>query len=384
MNDSGRFALFLLIVLGTWTLMHAYVLLRAWHLPGLDTAAGHRVLLAAAVLLWLSYPLGRIAAHFGPRALAYPVEFLGAVWIGVLFLALCALLVVDAVTLFGLLLRPWVPWLRLSAFAAAGLLSVVALVQGLRTPVLREAQVRLPGLPAGLDGTVVVQLSDIHLGTLLGRRWLSRVAAVAQEAHPDLLVVTGDVIDGDVAAVAPLVPELQALKAPLGTYAVTGNHEFYAGLEKSVALLEAAGMRVLRDRAEAVADGLVLAGVDDLSARRQFKMDGDPVARALEGRPAGATIFLSHSPLKAREAASLGAGLMLSGHTHDGQLWPFGYLVRAFYPFLRGRYTVGSMTLLVSRGSGTWGPPMRLFAPCEVWRFTLRAASGEVATVPAA
>jgi predicted MPP superfamily phosphohydrolase len=119
---------------------------------------------------------------------------------------------------------------------------------------------------------------------------------------------------------------------------------------------------------------LVLAGVDDLSARRQFKMDGDPVARALENHPPGALVFLSHSPLEAEKAASLGAGLMLSGHTHDGQLWPFGLLVRVFYPFLRGRYAVGGMTLLVSRGSGTWGPPMRLFAPCEVWRITLRTA----------
>jgi predicted MPP superfamily phosphohydrolase len=114
-----------------------------------------------------------------------------------------------------------------------------------------------------------------------------------------------------------------------------------------------------------------LAGVDDLTARRQFKLDGDPVGRAL-GRPPGvATIYLCHSPLQAERAAALGAGLMLSGHTHAGQLWPFGYLVRLAYPRVEGRYDVDGMTLLVCRGTGTWGPPMRLFRPSEIVRITL-------------
>jgi predicted MPP superfamily phosphohydrolase len=374
LNDSGRFALFLVIVLGTWTLMHVYVLWRAWSLPGLATPAAHRAFAAAAVFLWLSYPLGRIAAHFVPRILAYPLEFLGAVWMGALFLALSALLAVDAVTLFGLLLPRWAPLLRLAAFCAAGLLSAAALIQGLRPPVLRQAEVALPGLDRSLDGTVLVQISDVHLGTLLGARWTAAITTVLDRAKPHLILVTGDLIDGDAAAVAPLVPALRAWKAPLGTYFVTGNHEFYAGLDRCIPLVESAGMTVLRDRAQEIAPGLVLAGVDDLSAWRQFRMDGDPVARALENHPPGVLVFLSHSPLEAEKAASLGAGLMLSGHTHDGQICPFGLLVRVFYPFLRGRYAVGGMTLLVSRGSGTWGPPMRLFAPCEVWRITLRTA----------
>jgi predicted MPP superfamily phosphohydrolase len=130
---------------------------------------------------------------------------------------------------------------------------------------------------------------------------------------------------------------------------------------------------VLMSWAVEVRPGLVFAGVDDLTARRQYGLDSAPVKRALEGRPAGATVFLSHTPWKAEEAARLGAGLMLSGHTHAGQIWPFGHLAAIQYPLLEGRYEVGGMTVLVCRGTGTWGPRMRLFGPSEILLVTLRA-----------
>jgi hypothetical protein len=293
---------------------------------------------------------------------------------GSLFLALACLVLADLVTGFGWLLPRPAPALRVAALAAAGLLSLVALAQGLRAPVVSEVQVRLAGLPAALDGTVLVQLSDLHLGGILGRAWLERRVAQVQALHPDLIAVTGDLVDGDAEEVESLLPILQKLRAPLGVWAVTGNHEFYAGADRCAALMGSAGFTVLRDRAQEVAPGLVLAGVDDLTARRQFKLDGDPVTHALESRPGGATIYLCHSPLQAEKAAALGAGLMLSGHTHAGQVWPFGWLVRLAYPHIEGSYDVGGMTLLVCRGTGTWGPPMRLFRPSEIIRITLRAS----------
>ncbi len=123
--------------------------------------------------------------------------------------------------------------------------------------------------------------------------------------------------------------------------------------------------------------GLVLAGVDDLTARRQMAENGDPVRRALEGRPAGATLFLSHTPWQAERAAAAGAGLMVSGHTHAGQIWPFGWLVRLRYRLLEGRYEVGGMAVVVCRGTGTWGPRMRLWRPGEIVRITLKAPRRE-------
>jgi predicted MPP superfamily phosphohydrolase len=371
MASAWRFVLFLTIVLTVWTGMHAYVLWRLW--PLVPPALWRRILLGAFGLLWALYPLGRILAHQGMTRTGKLLEVVGASWMGVLFLALACVFIADAVSGFGWLLPKAAPALRLAALGAAALLSVLALVQGLRPPAVREAEVRLPGLPRALDGTVLVQMSDLHLGSLLGRGWLEARIAQVESLRPDLVAVTGDLVDGDAAEVERLLPTLRTLKAPLGVWAVTGNHEYYAGVDRCVALMEQAGITVLRDRSQEAAPGLVIAGVDDLSARRQFHLDGDPVTRALSGRPPGATVFLCHSPLEAEKAAALGAGLMLSGHTHGGQIWPFGYLVALAYPHVEGRYAIGPMALWVGRGTGTWGPPMRLFRPSEIWRFTLRA-----------
>jgi uncharacterized protein len=372
MHTVWRFVLFIAIVLTVWTGMHAYVLWRLW--PLLPGWLGRRALLGSFAGLWVLYPLGRILVHFGfARAGAF-VQALGAAWMGALFLVLACLLLADLATGFGRLLPGHTSTLRLGALAAAGLLSLAALVQGLRAPVVSEVEVRLASLPQALDGTVVVQLSDLHLGGILGRAWLERRVAQVRALRPDLIAVTGDLVDGDVEEVESLLPSLQKLRAPLGVWAVTGNHEFYAGVDRCVGLMERAGFTVLRDRAQEAAPGLVLAGVDDLTARRQFKLDGDPVGRALGSHRGETTIYLCHSPLQAEQAAGLGASLMLSGHTHAGQLWPFGYLVRIAYPRIDGRYNLGGMVLLVCRGTGTWGPPMRLFRPSEILQVTLRTS----------
>jgi predicted MPP superfamily phosphohydrolase len=366
---------FLTIVLGVWTMMHVYVFWRAASVPAVAAHVSRGALLAIVALLWLCYPLARLLDHWRFGLAARPLEFVGTTWMGALVLAFFTLLALDIVTLGGVLLPRLTPALRGWALLAAGGLAAVALVQGLRPPAVVEYQVALPGLPAGRDGTVLVELSDMHLGTLIGERWLARVVDRVDAMKPDLIVVDGDLIDGNVPHVEPMVPTLRRLRAPLGVWAVTGNHEFYAGLARSVKLFEDAGFHVLQDRWAEVVPGLVLAGVDDLTARRQFGLDGEPVERALAGRPAGATVFLSHTPWQAERAAALGAGLMLSGHTHDGQIWPFGYLVRLTYPLLGGRYQVGAMTAIVCRGTGTWGPRMRLWRPSEIVRVTLRATS---------
>ena len=268
-----------------------------------------------------------------------------------------------------------------AAVVVALTLSAAALVQGLRGPVVSRHEVTLPGLPAERDGTVLVAVSDLHLGTLLGERWWQRRVAQIEAERPDLVAVVGDLVDGNAEHVERMVPALRRLRAPLGVFAVTGNHEYYAGLDHSVRVLEDAGFTVLRDRFVEPAPGLIVAGVDDATARRQFASRGAssaglPAAAlelALAGRPPGGTVLLSHTPWAVEKAAQQGAGLMLSGHTHDGQIWPFNYLVALQYPFIAGPYEVAGMQLLVGRGTGTWGPPMRLWRRSEVLRITLRS-----------
>jgi len=383
MGGSGRIAVFFVTVLGVWTLMHLYA---AWRLSPLAAATRlpSRLALGILAFLWLAYPLGRLLDRGGGGSpLALALEYLGACWMGVLFLLVMALVAADLLTGFGAWQRAAVP-VRGGFAALALVLAAVGLVQGNRAPVVERHELVLPELPQALDGLRVCQLSDLHLGTILGERWLAARLEQVRALDPDLVVITGDLVDGNARHVEKLVPLLRTLCARLGVYAVTGNHEFYAGLERSVALLEAAGFRVLRDTHVEVAPGLVLAGVDDLTARRQFGTKHRALESALQGRPPGACILLSHTPWEVSRAQELGVQLMLSGHTHDGQIWPFGYLVRLSYPYLGGLYRVGSSTLYVSRGTGTWGPRMRLPRPAEITLFTLRAPAGTQVPSPRA
>jgi predicted MPP superfamily phosphohydrolase len=373
MGATGRLALFLGIVLSVWTLFHVYAFQRAFSIPSLARAVPSAARIALFALLWLSYPVGRVLARSLPGAVARGVELFGAVWMGFLFLAFASFLAADVVTGFGKLWPTGAIPARSVALAVAGGLAIVAVVQGAREPRVVRHEVKVPSLPGGRAELKLVQLSDLHLGTLLGERWLEKRIAEVNALGPDLVVVTGDLVDSEIGPVAPLAPVLRTLSAPMGVYGVTGNHEFYAGLGKSLGVYEAAGIRTLRDGWLEAAPGLVLTGVDDLTARRQLGLDGRALDAAFEGVPNGSVVVhLSHSPLLVREAAARGARLMLSGHTHGGQLWPFNYLSAIPYPFQAGRYEVDGMTLAVSRGTGTWGPPMRLFFRSEIVEIILR------------
>lgn len=365
---------FLSVVLAVWTAMHAYVLARLWSLPPLNTPFRPWVL-GAVGFFWAAYLAGRILIRQGFDRLGVALEGVGAAWLGVLFLLLVTLLLADLITGFGLWWPAAARPARAAAAGAALVLSVVAVIQGTRAPVVSHHTVAMPGLPPDADGTRVVMLSDLHLGTLLGPRWMERLAARVGALDPDLVVIAGDLVDAEARTVRGALPALQQFQAPLGVWAVTGNHEYYAGLDGSVSLMREAGYRVLRDSWTTVAPGLIMAGVDDLTARRQFGDTREPIPAALDGIPEGSAVMLvSHSPLGVAEAAAAGVRLMFSGHTHAGQIWPFGYLVRLQYPFLGGRYQVGDMTLIVGRGTGFWGPPMRLWRPAEIVLVTLTDA----------
>jgi uncharacterized protein len=371
MSNVGRMALFVTVVLGVWGLMHAYAFFRLWTIPILSTPTARRWLISAAIAGWIGFPLVQFLSRSAGRLL-FPFEILTSVWVGVLFLLIVCLLVADVVTGFGWLMPRLASSARSAAVLCAAVFSLVALVQGLRPPVVRDYSVVAPTLRPELDGLVVVQISDLHLGPTLGGRWLERRIDQVDALHPDLVVVTGDILDADAGLSEPLVPVLRRLKAPLGVWGVTGNHDVYAGLERSLRICESAGIRMLRDTSAEIAPGLVLAGVDDLTARAQYGLPDDAVDKALGNRPPGTTIFLCHSPWQVERASELGANLMLSGHTHAGQIWPFTYIVGLTYPYVVGRFEVGRMTLLVSRGTGFWGPPMRLFRPGEILRVVLK------------
>jgi hypothetical protein len=281
-------AVFLTVVLAVWAAMHLYVFWRLGSVPWVAAHCSARALVCIAVALWLSYPLARMFESRGWDGIGLPLEFFAANWIGVLFLLVAAMLLTDLLTLGGRLFADRAPAIRGGAALVALAASALALIQGLRAPAVTEHEVALPGLPATREGTRIAVLSDLHLGTLLGRRWLEDRIEQVRRLNPDLILLVGDVVDGNNRRITPVVPTLARFRAPLGVFAVTGNHEFYAGVEASVACLESAGIKVLRDSAVEVAPGLVIAGVDDLTARQQFQIPGDGLLKALQNRPVGA------------------------------------------------------------------------------------------------
>lgn len=355
------------------TLMHVYVFWRAASVPFVKERIPRKVLVGAGVLLWVVVVIARLHGRDGATAAAMTFEWIGMTWLGVLFLTFVSLLAMDLLTGFGVLLPRRAPILRGWALVAGGLLSAVAIVQGSRPPIVEEFEVRLPGLSESMDGTVLVAMSDLHLGSILDEGWLRARVTQVQGLRPDLVVLLGDIFEGHGPPQPGMFSGLGSLSAPMGVWAVPGNHESHGGGENAMLRIEEAGIRVLRNRWVEVRPGLVLAGVEDLTAGRRAGNGDDTIARAFAGRPPGTGILLSHTPWQAERAAVAGAGLMLSGHTHGGQIWPFGYLTRIYYPLFDGEYDVDGMKVIVSRGTGTWGTRMRLWRPAQILRIRLRA-----------
>jgi predicted MPP superfamily phosphohydrolase len=240
---------------------------------------------------------------------------------------------------------------------------------------VNDYEVRLAGLPADDDGLQIAVISDLHVGRLLDGEWLAARLDQIQALKPDMVFMLGDLFEGD----SPSERQesmrylLRGLSARCGVWAVTGNHEGHGGRDASVRFLEDAGVRVLRDEWAEVLPGLVIGGVDDGGHGASSTTSADRVRGVLSAKPQGAaSVFLSHRPQMLADAASAGVGLMLCGHTHGGQIWPFGYVVAYMNPLVAGRSEIDGMPVIVSRGAGTWGPRMRLWAPGEILRITLR------------
>lgn len=357
------------------TLMQGYVFSRAASVPFVQRRISRKYLAVLGVALWALFLLNRVLSPEDSGSLAALLEFLGMTWLGMLFLISVSLFAMDIATGFGFFLPRFAPGLRGAALAAGGMLSVVALIQGLRAPVVQPYDVYLDRLPGKLDGTVIVILSNLHLGPELGEHWLADRVAQVQAERPDLIVLLGDIFEGHSTPGKELLVALSRLSASLGVWGVLGNHEFHGIRNGNMALFETAGVHVLHNAWVEPRPSLILAGVEDLTYNNDAVTAAASLAQTLSGRPPGATILLSHAPLPADIIAGKGVDLLLSGHTHGGQIWPFGYLVSQRFPLLEGRYEFGGMTAIVSRGTGTWGPRMRLWHPAEIVRVTLHSGA---------
>jgi predicted MPP superfamily phosphohydrolase len=367
----------LILICLLWAGLHFYVVSRLLSIPFIAHHVPAWLLIPVVILLGASYIVSLLIEHYGSdglSGLSHVLEIVGSYWVGAFFLLFSTFLVLDLCTGFGLWLRPQLPALRTLALIIALLMTILSLVQARRSPEVTEYEVTLDGLPREADGTVLVVATDMHMGVLLGHGWASERAAQFESLRPDLLLLVGDIFEGNEASYPIWLPLLQQFRASHGVYVVTGNHEFHAGGTKIVDLYRRAGFHVLRDESSEPIHGLVLTGVDDVPFRGRAA-HAETLEKVLRERPQGASILLSHTPVETERAASADIELMLSGHTHEGQIWPFTYLVKLAFPIMSGRYRVQNMTAIVCRGTGTWGPRMRLFKRSELLRITVRAKS---------
>jgi predicted MPP superfamily phosphohydrolase len=259
--------------------------------------------------------------------------------------------------------------------ATAGVASagVVAggMVSALGPPEVTRLSVPLRRLPAGLTGFRIAVVADLHLGPLLGRRHTERVVRMVNETSPDLVAIVGDLVDGTVDELGSAAEPLRDLVSREGSFFVTGNHEYYSGFAPWISELERLGVHPLRNERTLIRNGFDLAGVNDVVGRSYS--DGPDLDRALGGRDTSRpVVLLAHQPIQVRDAAARGVDLQLSGHTHGGQLYPFHYVVRAFQPSVAGLSKVDDTWLYVNRGTGFWGPPVRVGAAPEITVVELR------------
>jgi predicted MPP superfamily phosphohydrolase len=331
-----------------------------------------------------------ILQPFGERLLRPPlsrwIAWPASLWMGFAWLLLCGLAVSDlflwaagsvARAAPGAETAGATSGIQAVAVVAVTLLAgVVGIRQALRPPAVRRVVIGLERWPQGLDGFRIVQISDVHIGPILGREFAAHTTERVNALEPDLVAVTGDLVDGSVRKLADEVAPLAGLRARHGVFFVTGNHDHYSGARAWVERVRQLGMRVLRNERVAIgsdADGFDLIGVDDHRGNLSGADGREDLPRALEGRdPRRPAVLLAHDPSTFKRASACGIDLQLSGHTHGGQIWPFVYLVKLAVPFVAGLYARGGSQLYVSRGTGFWGPAMRLRAPAEITEIVLR------------
>ncbi len=364
---------FMSVALLIYGSMHLYALSKVWlafpHSYGLALA----LTLAGILLTFSPFLVWFLERQSWHRATVI-TAWVSYTWMGYLFLFLCIGLLFDLCHGIATLLHLDWPLSAALVFRSVALLAFALLGYGF----IEARQIRVEGInittPKLASGRVTIaQLSDMHLGIMLGDKFLDRVIDRLRELKPDIVVATGDIVDGQGDDLETLARHFQTYTPPLGAYAVTGNHEYYAGLETSLRFLRDAGFTVLRGET-ASAGGIVLVGIDDATATNTGQPAQVDTRKALASASThDFIVLLKHQPVVDSDTPF---DLQLSGHIHGGQIFPFVYLTRLTYHVHTGLTELADgRKLYVSRGAGTWGPPIRLFAPPEITLITITSAN---------
>ena len=382
MTNIRTFIIFITIVLLVYISANFYVYKRA-----MQSAAPveNWIWVLRIVLLcgFLAYPLGRLLG-VGNAAGSFFI-WSGSFWLAILTYGVMIAFIVDIVRFIDLLtgwLPDWVMSNRLLAgrmlFAASVVLILILLVGGyIRSlyPLTPEYEIELESLPADRNEYRIVMLSDVHLGAIVGEKRLRRIVKQVNELSPDVVLIAGDLLDESFKDLPWASQALSGFEAGDGVFAVTGNHEFYGGALGFEEIMKAAGIRTLRNESFIIDNSVMLIGIDDQTGGSQFHAKQIHISELVPETNRLPVVLIHHTPTRIKEAAEAGVDLMLSGHVHEGQLWPVKYLAEAVYGVSTGLTKVDRMYFYLSSGVGTWGPPVRIGAAPEIVTLVLKKSA---------
>ncbi|MFF2480754.1 metallophosphoesterase [Paenibacillus sp. NPDC058071] len=376
-----RFLFSTLSVLLVIGLIHWYLGWNGWEylriVFGLENPAVYSIVIA---LLALSYILGRLGQSVaGLRSVAKPVKLVGSYWFAVMEYGLLLFPIADL--LVWLLTLASVPYSQ--AVTLVGTVTLVTLAAILIrgswnawTPIVRSYNVTISKAAGSYKSLRIGMASDIHLGTIVGNRHLEKLVAEMERMKPDLILIPGDVIDDDIDPFIRygMANVMKKLKAPLGVYAVLGNHEYYGGhIDRFVAEMKAIDIPVLMDETVLVDNSFYVIGRKDLTAARSDADGRQSIAELIAPLDTSLPLILmDHQPSDLEQAAANGIDISLSGHTHRGQMAPNHLVTRRMFELDWGYLRKGGLHAIVSSGFGSWGPPIRIGSRSEVIQIDVR------------
>lgn len=382
-HNMPTMVIFLTTFIFLYSLLHSYLFIRTRTALSLGPAA--TAFLVVFMVMMITAPmLIRLSENIGLYTLARLLSFVGYTWLGLLFLWVCSTVILDVYRL-GLFAVDKILDKNLSFMALSNksyfLIACVAVVMigiygGFEARSIRTSKIVLTTskLPVNASPLKIIQVSDIHLGLIVGQDRLRRILHHVINAKPDIVVSTGDLVDGQMNGMEDVAQILNEIKPTYGKFAITGNHEFYAGLDQALDFTRKAGFRILRDEAVSIPGLINIVGIDD-PTNRGTGSSAKEERKLLSNQSKAFTLLLKHRPDV--EKGNLGLfDLQLSGHVHYGQIFPFRLITRIVYPRIGGLYYLPNNSILyVNRGTGTWGPPIRFLSPPEVTIIEIAAQS---------
>jgi predicted MPP superfamily phosphohydrolase len=369
-------SMFLFVFLILYAGLHIYLFVKARAAFSLGTGGSIGVLLFLALMVFAPL-LTRLLEKPGLDYIGRPLAYVGYTWMAIVALFFCSSIIIDFLRLLvrvagfvgkrnftGITHQPLVYFLV--PFGIALFIAIYGYFEAWNVQPERMT-IKTPKIPAEIGSLKIVQISDVHLGIMVGEKKLENILELVQKENPDLLVSTGDLVDGEMYNVSDLIGLLKQVNPKYGKYAIPGNHEYYAGIEKALKFTRDAGFTVLRGERTDIAEIINLAGVDDPAGRYQNPGKWISEKELLSPLPKDKfTLFLKHRPLIDKDAVGL-FDLQLSGHAHKGQIFPISLITAAVYPIDEGSLKLDDGEYLyVSKGAGTWGPPIRFLAPPDI------------------